>query len=387
MSCKRLAAVLLSLTLALLNIHYLRHAENNHALANNFGQHADLGTVDSRTLRLGAAVHSTKSVRPAPGDCELRAAPLFEKLSINSSSWSTPGCSCGRVGQIIYCPPTFIIVGANKAGTSSLYHYLSIHPRVLPAAKKELHFWTFRFSTSRRSIEHYLGNLSSAAAHHERNLRFLNGRSSSNDELDLAELITGEATPDIHYYPFALFRLKTLLPSVKLILLRRDALDLAFSVFNYNQGKFRSLRNVPRFRSLEGAARAFGMKGPLRLIERIRAAGNSRQHAEALLRALTFKDWIGLFECEISVCMNCLLANHTASQLESCASVPQLMASKPALFRWQEDVDVGDFTESLSSLEQCWYLNFLFFVFVYLISVEFLCLMFGMQVPPGNTSP
>ena len=36
--------------------------------------------------------------------------------------------------------PDFIIIGAMKSGTSSLYLYLGQHPQLLPSFKKEIHF-------------------------------------------------------------------------------------------------------------------------------------------------------------------------------------------------------------------------------------------------------
>lgn len=43
-----------------------------------------------------------------------------------------------------YCRPGFIIIGAGKCGTSSLYHYLGGHPRVLPASQKQIHYFKVR---------------------------------------------------------------------------------------------------------------------------------------------------------------------------------------------------------------------------------------------------
>lgn len=39
------------------------------------------------------------------------------------------------------CRPGFIIIGAGKCGTSSLYHYLVGHPRVVPAFSKQIHYF------------------------------------------------------------------------------------------------------------------------------------------------------------------------------------------------------------------------------------------------------
>lgn len=43
------------------------------------------------------------------------------------------------------CRPGFLILGAGKCGTSSLYHYLVDHPKVLPAIEKQIHY--FRVSS------------------------------------------------------------------------------------------------------------------------------------------------------------------------------------------------------------------------------------------------
>jgi hypothetical protein len=45
------------------------------------------------------------------------------------------------------CRPGFLIIGAGKCGTSSLYHYLTDHPRVLPAIKKQIHYFKVRLKS------------------------------------------------------------------------------------------------------------------------------------------------------------------------------------------------------------------------------------------------
>lgn len=48
--------------------------------------------------------------------------------------------------------PNFLIIGAMKAGTTSLHHYLSQHPDVQMSSRKELHFFT---SNRYRGLEWY----------------------------------------------------------------------------------------------------------------------------------------------------------------------------------------------------------------------------------------
>ena len=38
--------------------------------------------------------------------------------------------------------PNFVVVGAPKCGTTSLYHYLRQHPEVFLPSQKELHYFS-----------------------------------------------------------------------------------------------------------------------------------------------------------------------------------------------------------------------------------------------------
>lgn len=74
-----------------------------------------------------------------------------------------------------YCRPGFIIIGAGKCGTSSLYHYLVGHDRVMPAKDKQIHY--FKYFT-KRPMSWYLSHFYSA-----------------KDFLSSGGLMTGEASP------------------------------------------------------------------------------------------------------------------------------------------------------------------------------------------------
>lgn len=74
-----------------------------------------------------------------------------------------------------YCRPGFIIIGAGKCGTSSLYHYLVDHPRILPASEKQIHY--FRYYAA-RPMRWYLHHFPTATSF-----------------LAAGALLTGEASP------------------------------------------------------------------------------------------------------------------------------------------------------------------------------------------------
>lgn len=110
--------------------------------------------------------------------------------------------------------PDFIIIGAQKAGTTSFYRYLMQHPQVMEAAGKEVHFFDYRF---RRGVRWYKAHFPRAA------------------EIDrLREtlrkpVITGEASPYYLFHPHAPRRMAELIPGVKLIVLLRNPVDRARS--------------------------------------------------------------------------------------------------------------------------------------------------------------
>jgi hypothetical protein len=54
-----------------------------------------------------------------------------------------------------YKKPDFLIIGAMKAGTTSLHDYLGLHPEMYTTTPKELHFFTKEQYES-NSIEWYL---------------------------------------------------------------------------------------------------------------------------------------------------------------------------------------------------------------------------------------
>lgn len=114
--------------------------------------------------------------------------------------------------------PDFIIIGAQKAGTSSLYHYLGQHPDVAPALDKEIHFFDHHFA---RGIDWYRTNFASSW-YLDYSKRW-HGR----------HIITGEASPYYFFHPHAPERIASTLPTVKLIAMLRNPVNRAFSHYHH----------------------------------------------------------------------------------------------------------------------------------------------------------
>lgn len=112
--------------------------------------------------------------------------------------------------------PAFVIIGGQKCGTTSLYRYLSLHPQVLPARLKEIHFFDRNFA---RGLGWYRAQFPVRATAPRRGAA--------------PGWITGEATPYYLFHPAAAERLAATLPEVTLIALLRNPVDRAYSHYQH----------------------------------------------------------------------------------------------------------------------------------------------------------
>jgi hypothetical protein len=122
----------------------------------------------------------------------------------------------------LHLKPEFIIIGAQKAGTTSLYDYLVQHPCVAPARTKEVHFFDHHFA---RGMGWYAR-------------RFPTKGEAQRAGAPLGHpIITGEASPFYLYHPHAPRRIRETLPQAKLIVLLRNPVDRAYSHYGMNVSK------------------------------------------------------------------------------------------------------------------------------------------------------
>jgi hypothetical protein len=106
--------------------------------------------------------------------------------------------------------PDFVIIGAQKGGTSFLYHLLTRHPLVEPAARKELHFF---------DQPELFDN---GAGWYRRCFPRLGSKDGQRS-------ITGEATPYYLFDPPVAKRMAEIVPKARLIALLRNPVDRAYS--------------------------------------------------------------------------------------------------------------------------------------------------------------
>lgn len=111
----------------------------------------------------------------------------------------------------------FVIVGAQKCGTSALAAYLERHPQTAMAWTKEVHYFDrdVLFAPGIQDVRHYHGYFKDVGS----------------------DRVYGEASPSYMAHPFAMQRMAAYHPGLKLIALLRNPADRAFSQWNmYNQG-------------------------------------------------------------------------------------------------------------------------------------------------------
>ena len=109
--------------------------------------------------------------------------------------------------------PDFIIIGAAKSGTTTLYQYLCRHPQIYMSTPKEPDFFSLDMNYH-KGIEWYESLFDGAKP----------------------EQICGEASTTYsrwHQHPKAAERISQYLPKVKLIYIMRHPVDRAYSFYAY----------------------------------------------------------------------------------------------------------------------------------------------------------
>lgn len=124
----------------------------------------------------------------------------------------------------------FMIIGAQKAGTTALSHFLSQHPDVVMAKGKEVHL----FDAPDYSADWFANEIN------QRYAAYFDGANPA--------LLWGEATPIYLYRPEIIAELKRYNPELKLIVILRDPAERAIS--HYEMEKSRSNEDLPLWKAL-----------------------------------------------------------------------------------------------------------------------------------------
>lgn len=118
--------------------------------------------------------------------------------------------------------PDFLIIGAQKCGTSSLFSYLSQHPQLIPSYLKEIFFFDGGVDPK---VDYFAKGQDWYRSHFP-----LRKRVAANQQ-------TFEATPSYIFNPLVPKRIAALIPNVKLIVLLRNPTERAISHYFHNRRK------------------------------------------------------------------------------------------------------------------------------------------------------
>jgi len=127
--------------------------------------------------------------------------------------------------------PSFLIIGTQKGGTTSLYRWLGQHPQVVEASRKEVHYFDINYSKgegwyrSHFPLPRELG----------------------------ADQITGEGSPYYMCHPHAAERIAAMLPDVPLIVLLRNPVERAISHYFHSQRNGREPLSIEQAMEQEAA--------------------------------------------------------------------------------------------------------------------------------------
>lgn len=127
--------------------------------------------------------------------------------------------SVGQLGADFRMRPSFLIAGAQRCATTSIFRMLAEHPQVQPPLlNKGIHY----FDTADRF---------------QRGARFYAAHFPFKRPRGTDHLITGEASPYYMFHPLAATRIASELGPVKVIILLRDPVERAFSAYKQERGR------------------------------------------------------------------------------------------------------------------------------------------------------
>jgi len=121
--------------------------------------------------------------------------------------------------------PNFVVIGAPKSGTTSLFYYMKQHTEVYLPVRKELHYFTFpdlakqtKGPGDRNTLDNLCPNRKSYEAHYEH---------------AVDQIAIGEVSPSYLYFSHAAERIKDQLGSIKIMTILRNPIEKAFSQYSH----------------------------------------------------------------------------------------------------------------------------------------------------------
>lgn len=146
---------------------------------------------------------------------ELDRLKPYQRVLFSSALWAVDATAPLTAG--LRTRPDFLIVGAQRCGTTSMFKTLAQHPDVArPLLRKGIHYFDMHYANGPRW---YRGHFP---------LRATVARGSEG-----RRRITGESSPYYMFHPLARQRLAADLPGVKVVVMLRDPVVRAYSAHSH----------------------------------------------------------------------------------------------------------------------------------------------------------
>lgn len=162
--------------------------------------------------------------------------PTWEKLARRTAYWTL--VTAGRPLHRTRMLPGFLIVGAERCGTTSLWDALGQHPAMFSAVlpRKELHYFDWQYT---RGLDWYQCHFP------------LKSRASLAARRAGAAPVAFEASPYYMFHPLAPERIHRDLPGVKVLAMLRDPVARAYSAYLLRVGRGYETESFERALELE----------------------------------------------------------------------------------------------------------------------------------------
>lgn len=182
--------------------------------------------------------------------------------------------------------PNFVVIGAPKSGTTSLYFYLKQHFDIFLPVRKELHYFSSEFI---RETANGPGD-----AHAVRDLCGTLEEYSNHYEGVSAESAIGDISPSYLYYDFVAPIIKSTLSNPKIIVILRNPIEKAYSQYMHLRRDQREVLSFEDALEAEPSRSASGWSDMWRYVESSLYAARVEKYIEIFgrknVRVVFFED-------------------------------------------------------------------------------------------------
>ncbi|MEL6554335.1 MAG: sulfotransferase domain-containing protein [Cyanobacteria bacterium J06621_11] len=163
-------------------------------------------------------------------DCYRRASDFVTQRKLNAltTEKDSPSVQTALTISAQRLRPSFVVIGAEKCGTTSLYQYLAAHPQMLASVEKEIDFFDMEYH---RGLAWYLSHFPGVPAE-SGTAESSPAKSRPSQLLEKSQWLTGETSANYLYSDVAPARLFEQFPQIQLVVILRHPVDRTISRYN-----------------------------------------------------------------------------------------------------------------------------------------------------------